>query len=95
MSLVHARTIIKAMPFKRVSQVQGDTITITCWTGKVLFKGPHNDPMVDTVLDANRCKSQTCSDDCQWCDGTGYIGDFEVNWTNENDTRNVYEFINY
>ena len=95
MSLVHARTIIGNMTFNRLSHAQGDEITITCWTGKVLFKGPYSDPMVDTVLDANRCPSKQCSDDCQWCDGTGYSGEFEINWANENDKRNVYEFINY
>lgn len=95
MSLISARTIVQSIPFQRVSQAKGDEITITCWTGKVLFKGLHSDPMVDVVLDENICPSEQCSDDCQWCDGTGYIGDFEVNWTNENDKRNVYEFINY
>ena len=101
MSLVNARSIVKSIPFQRAPKTQGDEIVITCWTGKVLFKGLHNDPMVDTVLDANRCL--LCDDmtdhqkqqECPRCDGTGYSGDFEVNWTNENDTRNVYEYINY
>lgn len=94
MSLINARTIIKSIPLQRVSQAQGDEITITCWTGKVLFKGPHTSPMVDAVLDANRCYCKD-RDNCKFCDQTGYLGDFEVNWTNENDKRNVYEFINY
>ena len=94
MSLVHARTIVSNMTFDRLSQAHGDTIVITDWTGKVLFKGPYSDPKVDEVLDANRCKD-CAQDECIKCDGTGYSGDFEVNWVNENDTRNVYEFINY
>ena len=70
-------------------------IKITDWTGRVLFEGSYKDPKVDQVLDANRCTSKVCNDICQWCDGSGYSGDFEVNWLNQNDTRNVYEFINY
>ena len=94
MSLVHARTIIGNMTFNRLSHAQGDEITITCWTGKVLFKGPHTDPKVDEVLDANRCQCGSV-DECKACDGTGYSGEFEINWVNENDKRNVYEFIYY
>lgn len=31
------------------------------------------------------------------CDGTGYKGDFEVEWIDQNDKEdcNVYEYINY
>ena len=94
MSLVSARTIIGNMTFKRASQAHGDTIIITDWTGRDLFKGSYKDPKVDQVLDANRCK---CGDveSCEFCNSTGYNGDFEVNWLNQNDKRNVYEFINY
>ena len=71
-----------------------EQILIKCWTGRELFKGSVQDPKVDQVLDANRCKCANV-DSCKLCDGIGYSGDFEVNWINENDTRNVYEFINY
>ena len=94
MSLIQAKIIISDMTFNRLSQAHGDTIVITDWTGRELFKGSAQDPKVDQVLDANRCKCANV-DSCKLCDGTGYSGDFEVNWINENDTRNVYEFINY
>ena len=71
-----------------------EQILIKCWTGRELFKGSYKDPKVDQVLDANRCQCGGV-DECKACDNTGYIGDFEVNWVNENDKRNVYEFINY
>lgn len=103
---MHARTIIDDIEFKRrldsdeFAQAinehikNRDMIKITCWTGRVLFQGSYKDPKVDAVLDANRCK---CADveSCEFCNSTGYNGDFEVNWVNENDKRNVYEFINY
>jgi len=74
------------------------TIKIEDWTGRQLFLGDYDDPQVDKVLDANRCK---CADDirenCKECDGTGYCGDFEVLWVDESDKDdcNVYEYINY
>ena len=94
MSLIQAKIIIGNMTFNRLSQTHGDTIVITDWTGRELFKGSYKDPKVDQVLDANRCK---CADveSCEFCNSTGYSGDFEVNWLNQNDKRNVYEFINY
>ncbi|MEN9449733.1 MAG: hypothetical protein RJA83_347 [Pseudomonadota bacterium] len=71
-------------------------IKIICWTGKILYQGPHNSPEVDTVLDANRC---ACVDDarefCKSCDGSGYSGDFHVEWEDSNIDDNVYEAINY
>lgn len=94
MGLTSARTIVNNLKLLRSPQAQGDEITITCWTGKVLFKGPCTSPEVDAVLDANRCDCKEV-ESCKSCDGTGYKGDFEVYWLNENDTRNVYEFINY
>ena len=88
MSLVHASTVIRTLPFFK------NEIIIKDWTGRELFKGPYTSPEVDKVLDANRCD---CKDveSCKSCDGTGYSGDFEVHWLNENDSRNVYEHINY
>lgn len=72
-------------------------IVIEDWAGNILYHGPYNHKDVDEVLDANRCKA--CNDDtqdeCKTCDGTGYSGDFEVMWEDEEDTRNVYECINY
>jgi len=71
-------------------------IIVKDWTGKELFKGHYKDKQVDVVLDANRCE---CDDEhretCKKCDDTGYSGDFSVEWENENDSRNVYEYINY
>lgn len=71
-----------------------DLIRIIDWTGTVLFEGPYNDPEVDVVLDANRC---SCDFDeiCTECTGTGFCGDFIVEWVDQNDERNVYEYINY
>ena len=107
MSLVSARTIVSDLEFKRRMESpefaqaideyikNRDVISIKDWTGRELFKGSAQDPQVNVVLDANRCTSKVCNDSCQLCDGSGYSGDFEVNWVNENDKRNVYEFINY
>lgn len=67
-------------------------IIIQDWAGNILFEGNYKSKKVDAVLDANRCN---CESGCSKCDGTGYKGDFEVYWENENDTRNVYEYINY
>lgn len=69
-----------------------NAIIIQDWAGNILFEGNCKSKQVDKVLDANRCN---CNSECKQCDGTGYKGDFEVRWQNENDTRNVYEFINY
>jgi len=75
------------------------SIKIEDWTGKLLFIGPYDDPKVDQVLDANRCKA--CNDNnidelCPYCDDTGYSGDFSVFWIDDaNDDLNVYEYINY
>lgn len=72
-------------------------ITITDWAGNVLYEGHYKRKAVDEVLDANRCKAcnDDTRDDCKECDGTGYSGDFEINWADEADERNVYEFVNY
>ena len=94
MSLIQAKIIISNMTLNRLSQAHGDQILIKCWTGRELFKGSYKDPKVDQVLDANRCQCGGV-DECKACDGSGYSGDFEVNWINQNDARNVYEFINY
>lgn len=69
------------------------SIRITDWTGRDLFIGDYESDEVDKILDANRC---TCDDGCDECDQTGYIGDFEVTWVDEeNNSCNVYEYINY
>ena len=82
-------------------------IKIIDWIGNILFQGHHTDKEVDRVLDANRCS--TCNEssgiltdidcdnerECPDCDGTGYSGDFEVMWLDENNKENVYEYINY
>lgn len=72
-----------------------DWIKIVDWTGRVLFQGHYEDKQVDKVLKANRCKCWAKKEPCSKCNETGYSGDFEVSWMNENDSRNVYEYINY
>lgn len=78
-----------------------DEIVIQCWSGRVLFDGHYKDKQVDVVLDANRCDCRHESEVyheitvCPDCDDTGYSGDFEVYWKDENDEQNVYECINY
>lgn len=67
-------------------------IIIQDWAGNVLYKGHYKSNKVDKVLDTNRC---SCGSECKECNDTGYSGDFEVYWMDENDKRNVYEFINY
>lgn len=71
-------------------------IKIICWTGKILYQGHYSSQEVDTVLDANRC---ACVDDarefCKSCNGTGYSGDFSVEWEDSSIEDNVYEAINY
>lgn len=68
-------------------------IKIICWTGKILYQGLYSSPEVDVVLDANRCAC--VADSCTECDGTGYSGDFHVEWEDETIEDNVYEAINY
>lgn len=78
-----------------------DVIVIQCWSGKILYEGHYKDKQVDVVLDANRCDCRHESEVyheitvCPDCDDTGYSGDFEVYWKDENDERNVCECINY
>lgn len=69
-------------------------IKITDWAGNVLFAGHYKNKEVDTVINANRCDCGS-NEECKKCDGTGYIGDIEIEWDDRNDERNVYEFINY
>ena len=74
------------------------TIRIYDWANNDLYIGPYDDNEVDRVLDANRCSTCVDSPVCKECDGTGYSGDFEVRWIdeqNDNDNLNVYEYINY
>lgn len=73
-------------------------IIIQDWVGNILFQGLYTDKEVDDVLDANRCYCHSSVEeieDCAKCDNTGYIGDFEVYWTDESRKDNVYDFINY
>lgn len=72
-------------------------IVIEDWTGRELYKGNYKSKEIDKVLKANKCPKCTeeIEENCQECNGTGYSGDFEVFWEDKNDTRNVYEFINY
>jgi hypothetical protein len=86
-----------------------DQIRIQDWTGKVLYEGDFDHKDVQKVLKANRClcrtkkkfKDQSSDGVCLQCDDTGYIGDFEVYWIDDNDEivehdkRNVYEYIDY
>ena len=69
-------------------------IVLQDWAGNILFEGHYKDKDVDRVLDANRCDCDY-TPDCEKCEETGYIGDFEAYWQDENDTRNIYEYINY
>jgi len=79
-------------------------IEIIDWAGNELFKGHYKSLKVDAVLKANKC--QECKDcpsigaidnpdECDACDNTGYEGDFDVYWLDKDETRNVYEHINY
>lgn len=71
-------------------------IVIQSWTGRILFQGHYKDKEVDKVLDANRCECFEKGDFCADCDHTGYKGDFEVYWVDDDhDNGNVYECINY
>lgn len=54
-----------------------DHIVIEDWTGKILFEGPCDDPKVLKIMQLNEAPND----------------DIFVFWLNENDTRNVYEFI--
>jgi len=73
------------------------SIKIIDWAGNILFIGPYDDNEVDKVLNANRCDCDL-EPNCLICDGTGYSGDFSVQWIDEENDRNamnVYEYINY
>ena len=69
-------------------------IEIIDWAGNTLYIGPCDAPEADDVLKTNKCK---CHEGCEKCDGTGYLGDFEVKWVDSSDkeNHNVYEYINY
>lgn len=70
-----------------------DQIIIIDWIGNLLFEGHYEDNQVDEVLNANRC--HCLGEDCDDCNGTGYTSNFYVYWKDEQDERNVYEWINY
>ena len=73
-----------------------DYILINDWTGKELFYGNCFDNEVDLVLEANRCSTCACGGfPCKECDGTGYGGDFTIEWVDTTRKDNVYEFVNY
>ena len=73
-------------------------IIIQDWAGNILYKGHYKNKEVDRILDTNRCVAcggrELEIDHCHECDNTGYSGDLEVYWIDE-DERNVYEYINY
>jgi len=73
-------------------------IKITDWAGNILFIGPYDDNEVDKVLNANRSDCDcNCNPDCSICEGTGYSGDFSVQWIdeeNDQNAMNVYDYIN-
>jgi hypothetical protein len=71
-----------------------NSIIIIDWAGNILFEGNCEHKRVDEILDANRCSCDH-EGECDECNGTGYKGDLEVHWKDPNDTRNVYEWINY
>jgi hypothetical protein len=71
-----------------------DMIKIVDWTGRILFEGDYRDKQVDKVLDVNRCNCND-RDNCNDCNGSGYWGDFEINWLDSNNDRNIYEYVNY
>ena len=75
-------------------KVKNDNIIIQDWAGNILFQGPYTDSTVDVVLNANRCECDH-DEDCHDCNGSGYTGDFSVEWEDSTCTDNVYEFINY
>ena len=70
-------------------------ILIKDWTGRFLFEGDYRDKEVDKVLDKNKCKCSDSSEYCLDCDGTGYIGEFSIEWKDDANTENVYEYVNY
>lgn len=73
--------------------MQDKTIRIVDWTGRDLYIGPYDSAEVDHILDQNRC---ICEDGCENCNDTGYLGDFHVEWIDQdNNELNVYEYINY
>lgn len=82
-----------------------DQIIIKDWTGKILFKGHvlHDGKKIDAVLEVNRCKpckkyqakNDSLNSKCKICDGSGYSGDFSVEWVDKSNEENVYECINY
>jgi hypothetical protein len=78
---------------------QNNNIKMVDWTGKILFEGSYKSKKVDEVLLANKCeKCEVYNENehpCPHCNDTGYTGDFEVVWIDEDRTDNVYGFINY
>jgi hypothetical protein len=70
-------------------------IKIIDWAYNILYEGDHRSPLVDKVLDANRCVCECDAEGCDKCDHTGYQGDFHVEWCDPTRTENVYEYINY
>ena len=71
-----------------------NNIIIQDWAGNILFQGDYKNTKVDLILDNNRCGCDS-NPECAKCEGTGYEGDLEIYWQNENDKRNVYEYVNY
>jgi len=77
-------------------EARQNQIVIKDWAGNILFKGHNNATEVDKVLKANQCGvcKRKDPEDCPECLGTGYEGDFTVEWVDQRDD-NVYEHINY
>jgi hypothetical protein len=61
-------------------------IIIQCWSGRILFKGDYRDEQVDKILRLNEYIDEN---------GDKRNDELSVYWTDEKDTRNVYECINY
>ena len=72
-------------------------IKIIDWTGKILFQGHHKDKEINTILKANRCNCHGKNNlvSCKECEDTGYLGDFSLEWIDENNQENVYECVEY
>lgn len=88
---VYSRYYQREDEIRLLNELNKDSVKVIDWTGEVLYEGPIGDEL-DRALDANRC---VCSEGCSKCNFTGYAGDISVEWLDSNDTRNVYEYINY
>jgi len=60
--------------------------------GECLIEGPCDSKEISNFLMQGKC---TCEDECSECEGTGRIDDIYIEWENEKNTENVYEFVDY